>query len=37
MISKEGILEKGISFISKPVSPTELLLNVREVLDKKRA
>jgi CheY-like chemotaxis protein len=35
MISKEGILEKGISFISKPVSPTELLLKVREVLDKK--
>jgi PAS domain S-box-containing protein len=35
IISKEGILEKGISFISKPVSPTELLLKVREVLDKK--
>jgi hypothetical protein len=35
MISNEGILEKGISFISKPVSPTELLLKVREVLDKK--
>ncbi len=34
MISKEGILEKGLSFISKPVSPTELLLKVREVLDK---
>ncbi|MBS1243394.1 MAG: sensor histidine kinase response regulator, Cache 1, and sensory box, partial [Nitrospirae bacterium] len=37
MISNEGILEKGISFISKPVSPTELLLKVREVLDKKGA
>ncbi len=35
MISKEGILEKGLNFISKPVSPTELLQKVREVLDKK--
>jgi len=35
MISKEGILEKGLSFISKPVSPTELLMKVREVLDRK--
>lgn len=34
MISKEGILEKGLSFISKPVSPTELLRKVREVLDR---
>ena len=37
MISKEGILERGLSFISKPVSPTELLMKVREVLDKKGA
>jgi PAS domain S-box-containing protein len=35
MISSEGILEKGLSFISKPVSPSELLRKVREVLDKK--
>jgi len=35
MISKEGILEKGLSFISKPVSPSELLRKVREVLDRK--
>ena len=35
MISKEGILEKGSSFISKPVSPSELLQKVREVLDRK--
>jgi CheY-like chemotaxis protein len=35
MISKEGILEKDLSFISKPVSPTELLMKVREVLDRK--
>ena len=34
MISSEGILEKGLSFISKPVSPKELLQKVREVLDK---
>lgn len=34
MISQEGILEKGLSFISKPVSPSELLRKVREVLDK---
>ena len=35
MISQEGILEKGSSFISKPVSPSELLRKVREVLDRK--
>lgn len=35
MISKEGILEKGLSFISKPVSPSELLRKVREALDRK--
>ncbi len=34
MISKEGILEKGLSFVSKPVSPSELLRKVREVLDR---
>jgi len=35
MISKEGILEDGSGFISKPVSPAELLRKVREVLDRK--
>ncbi len=35
MISKEGILEKGSGFISKPVSPSELLRKVREALDRK--
>jgi PAS domain S-box-containing protein len=35
MISKEGILEKGLSFIAKPVSPSELLRKVREALDRK--
>jgi PAS domain S-box-containing protein len=33
MISKEGILEPGMNFIAKPVSPKELLKKVREVLD----
>jgi len=27
------ILDEGLSFISKPVSPNELLLKIREVLD----
>jgi CheY-like chemotaxis protein len=35
MISKEGILEEGSSFITKPVSPSELLQKVRELLDRK--
>jgi CheY-like chemotaxis protein len=34
MICKKGILDDGVNFISKPVSPTELLKKVREVLDK---
>jgi CheY-like chemotaxis protein len=35
MISKENILEKDLSFIAKPVSPTELLRKVRAALDRK--
>ncbi|MHB8844091.1 MAG: c-type heme family protein [Nitrospirota bacterium] len=35
MISQEGILEKDLNFIAKPLSPTELLQKVREVLDSK--
>jgi PAS domain S-box-containing protein len=35
IISREGILEKEMNFIAKPVSPTELLRKVRDVLDKK--
>ena len=34
IIHKKGILEKGLNFISKPVSPDELLRRVREVLDR---
>ena len=33
MVSREGVLERGWHFISKPLSPTELLQKVREVLD----
>ncbi len=34
IIHKQELLEKGLEFILKPVSPTELLKKVREVLDK---
>lgn len=34
VIHKKGILEEGLNFISKPISPNKLLLEVREVLDK---
>ena len=34
IIYKKGILEVGLNFISKPVSPDELLIKVRDVLDK---
>ena len=34
IILKKGIVEQGLHFISKPVSPDELLLKVREILDK---
>ncbi len=33
MIGREGVLEEGVYFISKPLSPTELLQKVRDVLD----
>ena len=34
VIHKKGILKEGLDFISKPISPNELLRKVREVLDK---
>jgi DNA-binding response OmpR family regulator len=34
IIQKKGILEEGIDFLLKPVSPQELLRKVREALDK---
>ncbi|MCX5898230.1 MAG: PAS domain S-box protein [Proteobacteria bacterium] len=34
IIHKQELLDKGFEFILKPVSPTELLKKVREVLDK---
>ena len=33
LIQKEGVLEKGLNFLSKPASPQALLRMVREVLD----
>ncbi len=33
LINKKGILEVGMNFISKPVSPDELLIKVRDVLE----
>jgi CheY-like chemotaxis protein len=34
IIYGKGAREKGSSFISKPVSPHEILIKIREVLDK---
>lgn len=33
-IHKKGILEKGLDFVLKPISPTKLLKKVREILDR---
>ncbi len=34
VVHKKGILEPGLDFIFKPLSPADLLRKVREVLDK---
>jgi two-component system cell cycle sensor histidine kinase/response regulator CckA len=34
VVHQKGILEPGLHFVSKPVSPKDLLLKVREVLDR---
>ncbi|MFZ5997779.1 MAG: PAS domain S-box protein [Nitrospirota bacterium] len=34
ILNKKGVLEPGINFISKPVSPHDLLRKIREVLDR---
>ena len=34
VIDKKGLFDERINFVSKPISPTELLRNIREVLDK---
>lgn len=34
IISRKGILEEGMDFISKPVTPHNLLTKIREILDK---
>jgi nitrogen-specific signal transduction histidine kinase len=36
IIHTKGIYEKGLQFVSKPVSPPEFLGKVRELLDKKK-
>ena len=33
-ISKKGMLEEGLNFLAKPMSPANLLKKVREALDK---
>jgi PAS domain S-box-containing protein len=34
IISREGILEKGMDFISKPITPYNLLAKIRKILDR---
>src|SRR5208337_1870163 len=34
IISRKGILEEGMDFISKPVTPRDLLAKIRGILDK---
>lgn len=34
LIHKKGILEEGLNVVLKPILPTKLLINVRQVLEK---
>lgn len=34
IINRKGILEEGIDFISKPITPNNLLAKIREILDR---
>ncbi len=36
IIHKKGVLEEGVDFISKPLTPNELLRKIRETLDKQK-
>jgi signal transduction histidine kinase/ActR/RegA family two-component response regulator len=36
IISKKGMFEEGVEFLSKPVSPFDLLRKIRELLDKRK-
>jgi two-component system cell cycle sensor histidine kinase/response regulator CckA len=36
-IVRHGVLESGVAFIQKPITPTLLMTKVREVLDAGRA
>ncbi|HXX54153.1 MAG TPA: response regulator, partial [Thermodesulfovibrionales bacterium] len=33
LISKKGVVEEGLNFVEKPISPTELVKRIRETLD----
>jgi len=33
IISKDGILEEGFDFVSKPINPDALMRKIRDVLD----
>ena len=34
LIHKKGILEEGLNFVLKPILPTKLLINVKQVLER---